>query len=82
MSIVQSAPAPANGIVVPAALIPAPSLVDLPDLGVIPSPELLAQIIRFRRMRAAWDEMADAALHFDTHRYERAKAYFNSAREC
>lgn len=51
------------------------------DLGFIPSPQLQADIARFRAMRTAWDEMAAAALDFDTNRYNLAKAGFNAARE-
>ena len=51
------------------------------DLGFIPSLGLRADIVRFRQMQTAWDDMAAAALDFDTNRYERAKACFNLAKE-
>ena len=53
----------------------------LADVGFIPSPGLRAEMTRFRDMRAAWDDMAAAALDFDTDRYEQAKACFNAAKE-
>lgn len=62
------------------AIVPA-AQADLADLGVIPSPELRADLARFRQMRSAWDEMADAILDFDTDRFEQAKARFDHAKE-
>jgi hypothetical protein len=47
----------------------------------VPSPALHAEMVRFAAMRAAWDDMADAALDLDTDRYEQAKACFNIAKE-
>ena len=51
------------------------------DIGFIPSLGLRADIVRFRQMRTAWDDMTAAALDFDTNRYEQAKGRFNIAKE-
>lgn len=53
----------------------------LADLGFIPSAGLRAEMSRFRDMRTAWDDMAAAALDFETDRYEQAKARFNAVKE-